>query len=58
MMTPTKEAAIVAIVLGTLAGVLVAVFPSDVFPWVPVVAGGLTAIATVVDPRQGVDAAE
>lgn len=41
-------AAAAAISLGALTGVIVAQYPVDVNPWVPPVAGGLTAFAALI----------
>ncbi len=50
------EVAILAIVLGAVSGVLTAVFPSDATPWIVPVAGAITAIATLIKQKAGVDA--
>ena len=50
------EVAILAIVLGAVSGVLTAVFPSDANPWIVPVAGAITAIATLIRQKAGVDA--
>lgn len=41
-------AAVFAVVLTTLSGVLASVFPSDAYPWIAPVVAGITAIAALV----------
>lgn len=41
-------AAAAAISLGTLTGVIVAQYPVEANPWVPPVAGGITAFAALI----------
>jgi hypothetical protein len=44
----TFAAALLAIVLGTVSGVLVTIFPSNVYPWIGAVVGGIAAIAALI----------
>lgn len=46
-------AAVLAIVLGTVAGVLTAVFPG--LPWVPPVVAGIAALAALIRREGGAD---
>lgn len=41
-------AAVFAIVLSTTAGVLTAMFPSDVHPWITALVAGIVALAALV----------
>lgn len=44
----TLTAALIAIILGAVAGVLTAVFPSDANPWIVPIVTAVTAIAALI----------
>lgn len=51
-------AATVAIVLGAVAGIITAMYPSDANAWVPAVVAGITAFASLLRRQFHLDDAD